>query len=77
MSMSFPPRKRNYPKFLWRIGKLSKPEYTNYSNKIHVLHQECIRGKIDLDGLQYDKAALIAAIIDKFLAPATTEHKNR
>jgi hypothetical protein len=70
-----PPQKRNYPKFLWRIGKLSKPEYTDYSNKLHALHQEYLRGKIDLDGLQYDKAVLMASIIDKFLDPAT--HNNR
>ena len=44
-------------------------EYTDYSNKLHALHQEYLRGKIDLDGLQYDKAVLVASIIDKFLAP--------
>ena len=70
-----PPRKRNYPRFLWRIGKLSKPEYTDYTNKLHALHQKYLRGTIDLDGLQYDKAVLMASIIDKFLAPAT--HNNR
>ena len=70
-----PLRNRNYPRFLWRIGKLSKPEYTDYTNKLHALHQKYLRGTIDLEELQLDKAVLMGFIIDKVLAPAT--HNNR
>ena len=35
-----PPGTSNHPKFLWRIGKLSKPEYIEHCNNLHVLHQE-------------------------------------
>ena len=47
-----PPWTRNYPKILWRIGRLLKPEYTEYCNNLHALHQKYLRGKIDLDDLQ-------------------------
>ena len=73
--LCWPPQKRNYPRFLWRIGKLSKPEYTDYTNKLHALHQKYLRGTIDLEELQLDKAVLMGFIIDKVLAPAT--HNNR
>ena len=72
-----PPRTRNYPKFLWRIGKLSKPEYTDYCNNLHALHQEYLQGKIELDILQEGKQALMAPITKRFFTSATHNNRSR
>ena len=59
-----PLRTRSYPKFLWRIGKLSKPEYTNYCNNIHAFHQTYLQGEMSLDVFQYKKEWLMVSIIN-------------
>ena len=68
---------RNYPKFLWRISKLSKPEYTDYCNNLHALHQEYLRGKIELDDLQDGEQVLMASITKRFFTPATHNNRSR
>ena len=54
--------RNNYAKFLWHIGKLSKPDYTAYCNNLHALHQKYLQGKIEIDDLQDRKQALMASI---------------
>ena len=37
---ALPQTRNNYAKFLWHIGKVSKPDYTAYCKNLHALHQE-------------------------------------
>ena len=72
-----PPWTGHYPKFLWRIGRLSKPEYTDYCNNLHALQKEYLRGKIELDDLQDGKQALMASITNRFFTSATHNDRSR
>ena len=72
-----PPWTGHYPKFLWRIGRLSKPEYTDYCNNLHALQKEYLRGKIELDDLQDGKQALMASITNRFFTSATHNNRSR